>query len=107
MGKSKELSIEALGRVLSAVGVYEILCNERYGVHAELSAEFVPSCNSFGFAVRYNKEASFHKNFWELLKDVHVSSELLKEVLFLLCSFQNVSSATLAEDLDRTVANKR
>lgn len=92
-----------MGQILSTIGIYEILYNERYGLHAEINVEFIPNYNSFGFAVRYNKEVNFHNSLWELLSEHYVSSELLKEVLSLLCNSNNVSSYILAEDLDCNV----
>jgi hypothetical protein len=89
-----------IGQILNTMGVYEILYNKRYGIYSEMNVEFMPNYNPFGFAERYNKEAYFHTFLWNLLSKSYVSSELLEEVLFLLCNSNYASSHTLAKDLD-------
>jgi len=98
--KTNKLTMEMMGQILNAMGVYEILYNKKYGVHGGMNVEFIPDYNPFGFAERYNKEAHFHTSLWNLLNKSYVSSELLKEVLLLLCNSNYASSHILAENLN-------
>jgi len=95
--KTGQLTFDMIGRILSAMGVFQISYNNK--PPSTQSKELI--YKSKLFQTKLHKEKQLHKIIWELLKNEHnVLAEVFEEVMVILYDSHYASTTIIAERLE-------